>query len=159
VFDPAHPGSLSNPDTSSGFATGDAGNTVALTVDASGNLYYLSGTSGQVERISYSTPVITPAGQPTQPGQSATFVVTAAGGAPLSFQWQHLVKGAWTNVGTNSATFTVASARSADAGSYRVIVSNSLGQATSITATLSVGAGEKRLVSISAPELDGVLGR
>jgi glucose/arabinose dehydrogenase len=53
VFDPAQPGSLSNPDTSSGFAAGDANNTVALKVDSGGNLYYLSQTAGQVEKISY----------------------------------------------------------------------------------------------------------
>jgi glucose/arabinose dehydrogenase len=159
VFNPAHPGSLSNPDTSFGFATGDAGNTVALTVDASGNLYYLSRTSGQVERISYRTPAITPVRQAVQPGQSATFMVATTGAAPLSFQWQHLVNGTWTNVGTNSATFTIISAAGADAGNYRVIVSNSLGQATSITATLSVGAGKTHLVSISPPGLESALGR
>ena len=42
VFDPAQPGSLANPDTSISFATGDAGTTVDLKVDAAGNLYYLS---------------------------------------------------------------------------------------------------------------------
>jgi glucose/arabinose dehydrogenase len=53
VFDPAQTGSLSDPDPSSGFATGDANNTVALKVDSSGTLYYLSRTAGQVEKISY----------------------------------------------------------------------------------------------------------
>jgi glucose/arabinose dehydrogenase len=50
IFDPAHPGSLIHPDTSMPFASGDAGNTVALNVDAAGSLYYLSRTSGQIEK-------------------------------------------------------------------------------------------------------------
>lgn len=57
VFDPAQPGSLSDPDPSAGFATGDAGNTVALQVDSAGNLYYLSQTAGAVEKISYQAGV------------------------------------------------------------------------------------------------------
>jgi glucose/arabinose dehydrogenase len=52
VFASGHPGSLSNPDTATGFATGDPGATVAMKVDAAGNLYYLSQSAG-VERISY----------------------------------------------------------------------------------------------------------
>jgi glucose/arabinose dehydrogenase len=52
VFNPSLPGSLANPDTSTGFATSDAGVTVAMKVDAAGNLYYLSRSAG-VEKISY----------------------------------------------------------------------------------------------------------
>ena len=52
VFDPAHPGSASNPDTSSPFATGITGNVVDLKVDQAGNLYYLTG-SGTVEKVSF----------------------------------------------------------------------------------------------------------
>lgn len=141
VFNPAHPGSLSNPDTSTAFATGDAGNTVALAVDAAGNLYYLSQTGGQVERISYKPPVINPVKETVQPGQSASFTVTVAGGAtPFSYQWQDLVNGTWTNVGTNSATLLLTNVTAADAGTYRVFVSNALGRDVSTNATLSVRA-------------------
>jgi hypothetical protein len=59
VFDPAQPGSLSDPDPSTGFATGDAGNTVALKVDSAGSLYYLSQTAGAVEKISYPAGMVT----------------------------------------------------------------------------------------------------
>jgi hypothetical protein len=138
VFNPAHPGSLSNPDTSGPFATGDAGNTVAMKVDSAGNLYYLSRTSGQVERISYRAPMITPFKQTVGLGQAASFTVSNGGATPFTYQWQHLVGGTWTNVGPNAATYTINSVGSGDAGSYRVIVSNSLGQATSVTATLTV---------------------
>jgi hypothetical protein len=51
VFDPARPGSISNPDTSTAFASGAAGNLRDLKVDAAGSLYYLSGV-GVIEKIS-----------------------------------------------------------------------------------------------------------
>lgn len=60
VFDPAHPGGTSDPDTSSAFASGIAGGLIDMKVDADGNLYYLTG-SGSIEKISYATsPTPTP---------------------------------------------------------------------------------------------------
>ena len=53
VFDPAHPGSASNPDTSQPFATNLPGGSRDLKVDAAGSLYYLSG-NGLIDKISYS---------------------------------------------------------------------------------------------------------
>jgi glucose/arabinose dehydrogenase/endogenous inhibitor of DNA gyrase (YacG/DUF329 family) len=53
VFDPAHPGSASNPDTSQPFATNLPGGSRDLKVDAAGSLYYLSG-DGLIDKISYS---------------------------------------------------------------------------------------------------------
>jgi len=54
VFDPANPGSLATPDTSTPFATLTTGGSVDLKVDAAGNLYYLArGGTGEVYRISY----------------------------------------------------------------------------------------------------------
>ncbi|OAI45604.1 hypothetical protein AYO44_12740, partial [Planctomycetaceae bacterium SCGC AG-212-F19] len=85
-------------------------------------------------------PAITtqPASATVNAGQAASFSVVASGTAPLTYQWQHLVGSTWTNVGTNAASFSITSAATADAGSYRVIVSNSVGSATSNTATLTV---------------------
>src|SRR5262249_47177920 len=51
VFDPANPGSASNPDTSSPFASGIQGLLIDLKVDRAGNLDYLTG-SGAVEKVS-----------------------------------------------------------------------------------------------------------
>jgi glucose/arabinose dehydrogenase len=56
VFDPAHPGNRLNPDTSTSFATGTPGSLRDLKVDAAGNLYYLSGNGGIINRISFSGP-------------------------------------------------------------------------------------------------------
>jgi glucose/arabinose dehydrogenase len=52
VFDPANPGSLSNPDTSSGFAT-DISNPVDLEVAPDGSLYYLAIGGGQAVRVQF----------------------------------------------------------------------------------------------------------
>ncbi len=67
--------------------------------------------------------------------QSATFAVVATGTAPLSYFW---FKGATLLVNSSSASFTIPSVQTTDAGTYSVIVSNSLGTATSAGATLTV---------------------
>lgn len=65
---------------------------------------------------------------------SATFTVVATGGGTLAYQW----KRGTTDVGTNSASITVASAQAGDAGNYTVTVTNPGGSVTSSAATLSV---------------------
>jgi glucose/arabinose dehydrogenase len=143
VFDPANPGTITNPDTSSAFATNLPFGMRDLKVDAAGNLYYLAGTSGVINKISYTAsaqaPTITsqPASLTVVQGQSATFSVVATGSA-LHYQWQHLVGQSWTNVGSDAASFTIAAATDADAGSYRVTVSNNLASVVSSTANLTV---------------------
>ncbi|HJZ94192.1 MAG TPA: PQQ-dependent sugar dehydrogenase [Gemmataceae bacterium] len=86
-------------------------------------------------------PIITqqPTNLTVNVGQPANFSVTATGTVSLSYQWQKLINTTWTDVaGATSATFSIASAATADAGQYRVIVTNSLGSATSNAATLTV---------------------
>jgi hypothetical protein len=74
-------------------------------------------------------------------GDSATFSVTASGTAPLTYQWQKLVNGTWTNIsGANSPTFTISSTQASDAGQYDVVVSNSAGFIVSNTASLTVNS-------------------
>lgn len=82
-------------------------------------------------------PAITtqPASATVTAGSPASFTVVATGTAPLRYQW---MKGA-ANVGTDSATYTIASATASDAGSYTVTVSNGFGSpVTSSAATLTV---------------------
>lgn len=79
-----------------------------------------------------------PANQSVVAGQSATFSVTAAGTAPLSYQWQ---KGTTSITGATSATYTTPATTTADSGStFSVLVSNSAGSVTSNAATLTVTA-------------------
>jgi hypothetical protein len=68
-------------------------------------------------------------------GQAVQFAVTATGTAPFTYQWQRNTQNIPTATG---ATYAIASAQLANAGDYRVIVSNAAGSATSQVATLTV---------------------
>jgi autotransporter passenger strand-loop-strand repeat protein len=127
---------------------GTAGQTVDITVTSP------SGTSstGPGDKFKFvAAPIIT-----TQPnnvtvtaGHPANFKVVASGDA-LSYRWQKLINGTWTNVsssttssftGATSASFTITSAVASDAGTYRVVVSNTGGTVTSNSVTLTVNIG------------------
>lgn len=85
-----------------------------------------------------TAPAITtqPSNQTVAAGQSATFSVVATGTAPLSYQWQ---KGASDIAGATSTSYTTPATGLSDSGStFRVVVSNSAGTATSNTARLIV---------------------
>ncbi len=68
-------------------------------------------------------------------GERAFFAVAAFGTPPLNYQWRH-DKEPITNA--TNATFALENARSADAGSYDVVVSNAGGSTTSLAAQLEV---------------------
>jgi glucose/arabinose dehydrogenase len=127
--------------TATGFATG-INSPVDLRVAADGSLYYLARGVGTVIRIQYppnqQPPSITtpPSNQNVNEGQPATFSVTAAGTAPLAYQWQRNT----ANIsGANSPAYTISSATPADNGAkFRCVVSNAFGTATSNEATLTV---------------------
>ncbi len=125
------------------FATSIAGNSLGMNTGPDGNLYFLSRTAGALYRIIYtpqsSAPIITtqPASLTVQQGQAATFTVTATGTAPLSYQWS---KNNAVISGATSASYTIASTVTGDAGTYKVVVTNSVGNATSNDATLTVTA-------------------
>jgi len=77
-----------------------------------------------------------PASESVTVGQTATFTVTATGTAPLSYQWQ---KNGTSISGAISASYTTPATTSADNGSrFAVVVSDSAGNVTSNTATLTV---------------------
>ena len=86
-----------------------------------------------------SAPSITsqPGNQSVVIGQTATFNVTATGTTPLSYLWR---KGTVVVTNSSAASFSIVNAQTTDAGTYSVIVSNSLGTATSSNATLAVNA-------------------
>jgi len=78
---------------------------------------------------------VQPVSQIGQLGQTLTLSVTAAGTPPLSYQWwKEGVALAW---GTG-ASLTLTNLRAADAGDYRVVVSNQYGSVTSAAALLAV---------------------
>jgi hypothetical protein len=78
-----------------------------------------------------------PAGAAVGQGTAVNFTVSAAGTAPLGYQWR---KGGVAIPGAQSAQYTVASAQSYDEGSYDVVVTNPAGSVTSAGALLSVNS-------------------
>lgn len=94
--------------------------------------------------LAATTPTNTPPSIVTNPqsltvtaGSNATFTVTAAGTAPLSYQWR---RNGSPLPGMTEATLYVANVSSADAGTYDVEVRNAYGVVTSGPATLTVNA-------------------
>ena len=87
-----------------------------------------------------TAPVITtqPASQTVSVGQSASFSVVATGSAPLSYQWQ---KNGVNIAGATSSSYTTPATTTADnAAKFDVVVSNSVGTVTSVSAAITVNA-------------------
>ncbi|HYL62883.1 MAG TPA: choice-of-anchor D domain-containing protein [Candidatus Methylomirabilis sp.] len=85
-------------------------------------------------------PTITtpPTSQTVIAGQAATFTVVASGTAPLSYQWQ---KNGANIAGATAASYTTPATTAGDSGStFNVVVANSVGSVTSVTASLTVSA-------------------
>ncbi|MEI7728836.1 MAG: immunoglobulin domain-containing protein [Verrucomicrobiota bacterium] len=96
-----------------------------------------------------TTPVITqqPASVVARPGQPVQFQVQVTNTSPLNYRWTR--NGSLLPGGSN-ATYTIASASVAQAGTYRVTITNVLGSVTSALASLIVD-GVKPTVTIAAP--------
>src|SRR5215471_17535580 len=116
--------------------------TSAATADASSYTVAVAYAAGSVTSSAAVLTVLVPPSITTPPvsqtvsaGTPATFSVAAAGTAPLSYQWR---KNGADITGATSATFTLNSVQSVDAGSYAVVVSNAGGSVTSPAATLTV---------------------
>lgn len=79
--------------------------------------------------------VTQPAPRSVTTGSAATFRVVATGQAQLGYQWRKNNK---PILGALNATHSIPSAQASDAGSYSVVITNSLGSVTSDAAALSV---------------------
>jgi hypothetical protein len=119
-------------------ATADAGNFSVIVSNLAGSV-----TSAAAALIVVSSPAITtpPANVAAVAGTNVSFTVTAAGSAPLTYQW--LKNGAPLTDGGNvsgsaTATLNLFAVGNGDAASYSVAVSNSLGGVISPAATLTV---------------------
>ncbi len=113
--------------------TGDAGSYRCLVT----NTYGSATSSDAVLTVQTGPPVITLQPQPqiASVGAPATFTVVAAGPLPLGYQWQ---KDLSEIGGANSASYTIGAVTTGDAGSYRCLVTNTYGSATSDAAVLTV---------------------
>jgi hypothetical protein len=77
-----------------------------------------------------------PSSQTVNPGETATFIVVAAGTAPLTYQW--MLNGAAIDGATSPAYTTPAAAVGDNGAQFSVKISNPIGNATSSSATLTV---------------------
>ncbi len=127
------------PATDTGFATGISG-LVDLRVASDGDLYYLAQGDGLV-RVHYRGPAIltNPADRTVTEGQSATFDVVASGDPVLAYRWQRN----GIDIGATNPSYTTPATTLADNGaSFRCVVTNSVGNVTSASATLTVQANQ-----------------
>lgn len=84
-----------------------------------------------------TSPIIIKQPEPTavQENALAHFSVEVTGAAPFTYQWQHN----GVNIpSSDSAVYSISNVLYSDTGDYRVIITNSLGADTSITASLSI---------------------
>lgn len=84
-----------------------------------------------------SGPVITlqPQSQTNRPGSTVSFLASASGTSPLAYQWQF----GGTNIpGATATSYSKTNLQYADAGAYTLVVTNSVGSATSSAAVLTV---------------------
>lgn len=138
----------------SDFASGTHSYIADVEVGPDGALYYAARGDGTINRIQYGTstpPVITahPANTTVVAGQSATFTVSASGTPPLSYQWQ---KNGSNIPGATNASYTTPPTTLSDSGStYRAVVTNAFGSATSNAATLTVVENQPPVGTITQP--------
>ena len=76
-----------------------------------------------------------PASMSVGPGTNVTFSITVSGTAPLAYQW---LKNGSPISGATAAKLNLANVSLADAASYSVVVTNSVGKVTSGSAVLTV---------------------
>ncbi len=126
--------------TLSGVTAADAGDYTIVVTNPGGaatsNLSTLSITTGAI-----APSIVThPASTTGAVNGSAGFSVSANGTSPLSYRWQKSLNNVnFTDVaGATSAALNLSPLTTADAGYYRVVVTNSVGSATSSAAPLVV---------------------
>ena len=145
-------------------AAGDLSNTEPLRIGVNANATFFSNFKGAMDEVSlynraltaaevqsiYNAgsagkcgvpvpPIITsqPASQAVSVGDTVAFSVTAAGGSPLSYQWQ------WNGAGLagqTASSLTLNDVQLTNAGSYSVVVTNPAGSVISSNAVLTVTA-------------------
>ena len=132
--------------------TTDAGDYTVVVTNNNGSV-----TSNIATLTVHGYPVISaqPVSQAVSAGNTATFTVIATSDTPLTYQWTkdgaNLADGDRIS-GSTSATLTVSTAQTSDAGSYTVVVTNTTGSVTSLAVTLAVipVLSSGGIVSISA---------
>ena len=124
-----------------------------IQVHPDGSLYYLARGGGELFRVQFTANVAPsissqPANVTVAAGQSASFSVTASGTAPLQYQWQ---RNGVNIANANSPTYTLTANAADNGATFRAVVSNAFGSATSTSATLTVLSNVAPTGTITAP--------
>lgn len=121
----------------SAVSASDAGSYDVVVSNTAGSVTSSAATLTVTTASGAVAPTITtqPLSQSVAVGSSVSLTVAASGTAPLSYQWS---KDGAAIANATAATYTVASATTASAGSYTVLISNAAGSVTSSPATLTV---------------------
>ncbi len=131
-------GATSASYTTPATTTADSGEQFRVVATNSAGTATSNSATLTVNAATSSAPTITtqPANQTVTVGQAATFTVIASGTPPLTYQWQ---KNSVNISGATAASYVTPATASTDSGAkFDVIVSNSIGNATSSSATLTV---------------------
>jgi hypothetical protein len=111
-----------------------------IAVDSSNDLY-IADTNNDTVRVGLlpTMPAIQtqPQSQTVTAGDSVQFSVAASGRPAVTYQWYF---DGTAISGARGSSYSLSNAQAANAGSYTVTVTNSMGSATSNTATLTVRA-------------------
>ncbi len=131
----------------------DSGGYSAVIANSAGSITSRTATVTITPIVIAPTITTNPATQTAYYNDNVVFSVGADGSQPFTYQW--LFNG--TNLpGATAAFYTVSAAQPADAGPYRVIVSNSGGSATSAVATLTVSPPPATSIAALRAMLDPV---
>jgi hypothetical protein len=140
-------GATSASYTTPALVSGDNGSTYDVVVNNSAGTVTSAAAKLTVTAGTAPGIVTPPVGAAVSAGQSVTLSVVASGSGPLHYQW-HL--DTTTNVGTDSSTFSIASAQTSDAGTYTVVVTNGSGSVTSAGAAVTVSGGNGPDLALNA---------
>ena len=128
----------------SSIQSSDAGSYSVAVTNSGGSVQSASATLTVLPALALPTITAQPDSATVIQGQTATFTVAASGNPAPSYQWYF--NGSALN-GATSPTLTLGNAQSGVAGSYAVIVTNSVGSVTSASAVLTVNPAAPVIVS------------
>jgi hypothetical protein len=121
--------------TLNGVTSSSAGSYRVIVSNSAGSVTSAAATLTVNSTVVAPTITTQPRSQTVYAGANVTFSVAASGTEPLSYQWQ---KNGNNISGATSTSLTLTRVTSYSAGTYRVVVGNSVGSVTSAGATLTV---------------------